>query len=247
MDTTLSKPHPFSDRLAWGITLVAVALLFDLIQSVYTFASLGEVINVDNIAQQQFNPLLTVLGCLAPVSGILKLIGVILIFMDSKRLGGQHRTLVSIGLGVYILSLVAFIAALPLSLMGTMNGSLSSITTGVWLEVATSILTLLALLLLVYAIVPGFTRILLIAAMVITLVGNIYTSAVTASGYTLQEFETAGGTFYIPNLNIDRTEGLFPVMVGLGTLAALIFLGVYAYQAVTAWKTLSNELPESVA
>ena len=251
MDTIQTK-HIFSDKLAWGLTLVAIGLLLEALLAAYSLSNLGVQIDTETLsaAATQSNPVQTVLGCLSPIGGLLKLVGVFFLFSDSKRLGGLtagHSKLAVTGLTMYMLSIVFLVVTLVLGVMSSLQGTLNSAILAVWTQTATQVLGFAGLLLLVYAFSPTNARIALLVGFGLLVIGSVVTSAMSASSFSLQTFETPTGTFFIPTSSLDRTQGIYPLMSGAGMLGVALYLLVYAAEAIWGWRVLSNEIPETVS
>jgi len=234
-----------SERLAWGITVLAIALLLDLFLSGYGLANLN--VEIDPTQATQVNPLQIALGCITPLSGVLKLVGVILVFVDSSRLGGTHRKLALTGLILYLLSIITTIAVIFLSLGATLQGSLVSYFLTVWMSAVGGLLSFTALVLTVAMICPQWIRLVMIAAIVLTAVGTIGITFVSNSHTTMSSYEMMGNTYYIPKVDLDKTHGIYPTLAVVGSLGSLLLFVAYTALMIQTWRVTSNQVPESVS
>jgi hypothetical protein len=244
----MENKSPFSsDKMAWGLTILAAALLLELILAGYGLANASFEFDPQTMGSQQANPLQIAMGCLAPISAVLKIVGIILVFVDSRRLGGTHRGLALTSLILYLVSIATGIGAIVLSFGATMQGSLQSYFLTTWLAAAGGILAFAALSLLIFVPAPQWAKIALVVGLAAYLAATVGTTLLTNNSTSLSSYEMMGTTYYIPKIDLNRTEGIFPLLSIAGTLAVVIYLAVYLVLAIQSWQVANREIPESVS
>ena len=245
MDTETNSVY--SERLTWGLVLLAAALLVSMILSIYSFANLG--LQVDEVvsASTQMNPLTTAVGCLPFLSGILAFIGFILVLIESRRLTGAWQAFTTFALAAYILSIVMIVVSMVLSFGATLQGDLSSFYLMTWLSAAGSLLSFLAFFLVILPVAPGWAKGVLVFGLLIFIVNLVGISYLTTSHVTLKSYELMGSTLYLPDSNIDKSTGLYPILSGLGIVSSLLYALMFAALSVISWLSAPHQLPDTVA
>lgn len=243
----------YSDKLAWGLTLLAASMLAELAMAGYGLANLGMDINPEAYASgaASLNPIQVLVSCLSPLSFLLKIIAIVLIVQDSARLNsltnGLHRKLAWVGAILFAISLLMQIGTTLLSFNGTFGGSLTSLHTAMWISMAGAMLGFAALILLSILVIPPVGRGLLIFAAVLYLAATGITNVLTIQNTSLESYDMMGNTFFVPELALDRTQGMYPILAGVGTLVIALTFVIFLSASVMAWRSLVKELPESVA
>lgn len=248
MNTNTTNNVVYSDRLAWAFTLLATSFLFNIALSGYGIMNLSQQsFDPQTLSNMQPNILQTVVGCLSPLSFLIQIGAVILLLMDSRRIGQQQKKLGLIGFFVYLLSIILGIGSMPLAFMSSAQGSLQLLQTTSWIGTANSILSNLGILIMVYAIVPGWIRALLGLGILSYSGAGLAAAQMLTSSMTLGKYDMMGNTYYFPNIGIDKSTGVYPALLLVEFGGQFVFAFVFTWLAVTAWKTLGSELPETVS
>ncbi len=245
-----NKEPTYSQRLSWGLSLMAVALLISTLLAINSLFNLNVQVDTQSLSNTQVNPMQIATSCLSPLSFILQVVGGLLIFADSKRLvkqiGSTHRTLTIIALISLVLSLVLTAGTIVMSFGVTMQGSLSALQTASWLGASAAILMFAFSLLLIFAISPAWGKAILVGGLVLYLLATISTTLITTSQMSLQPLQMSTGTLYIPQINFDRSTGAYPILTGLGALSPLLYVIVYAVMAIISWQSATKEVAQKV-
>jgi len=240
------KVNVYSGRLTWGLTLMAIWLLITILVQANTFLNLGtQPVDLQN-AGASTNPGQLILGCLGLIAFIVELVGVILIFADSRRVQGLPRRLAVFGLAFFILYLLTTGAGIGMSITMVFNGTLGSFVIATWITAIASPLGFLAALLLVFGIAPGGIKGALTFALVLSLVSTIGMTLLTSSHLALQTYQTANRTVYLPQINFDRSTGVYPILSGLGILATVLYLGAYITLVLDARSASKSGVSDAV-
>jgi hypothetical protein len=252
METQLTT-NRYSDKLAWGLTLLAVALLVELVTAGYALATLNVEFDPSSIqtTANAINPFLILLSCLTPLGFLLKIVAIVLIVSDARRLdpitNGLHRRLAWTAVALFVISLLMQGGTIALSFSGTSAGSQSALTAASWISLVSSLLGIVAVVLLIYAISGSNKRIVMIAAAILYAAGTVGATFLTVQNTTMESYEIMDRTFFAPVVNLDRTQGIYPVLSAAGTLAIAVLFIILLMSAIQAWRSISKELPESVA
>ena len=243
----------YSGKLLWGLALLAGSLLAELVVSGYSLSMLGVDIDPNTLSSgaARVNPLQIALSCLSPLSFVLKLVAIILIVQDSARLNsltnGWQRRMAWIAAIAFAISLVASLGSMLLSFGATTSGSVGSLQLAMWIGLAASLLGFLVTVLLVFLLMPRLARILLVVGLLVYSVASVGTSLMTMQATTLEKFDVMGNSMYVPSLELDRNQGLFPILAIAGTLAIGLTFVTLLVPTFSAWREHQRELPDSVA
>lgn len=244
-DSTSSRT--LSDQLAWGFTLLAVAAVLNLIVTGYGWLTLSQTVDPEQLANQSPNALQSVIGCLSPLSFFVQLAGVILLMVHNNRLGGKAKQRGWIGMALYILSVICALASMPLAFAATTQGSLGMLVTSTWLSTAGTILGVVGVILVSQHLAPSWVKTALIVCLVLIAVSSIGSSYLTMSHVTMEKFEMMGSTYYFPKIDLDRTSGLYPLLVATDVVSLAVLMFAFSWTAITTWRALGSDIPEMVA
>ena len=246
METT-EKTTLFNDRLAWGVTLLAVSMLLEVILGIYGITNLNVEFDPDMVSAPTFSPLQTVMGCLTPINTVARLVGVLLIALGSRQIGGRQRLLAWGGFGLFLFSLLLTAVALCLSISATTQGSLSALVTATWVSILGTLLAYGGLALMVVQLSPPALRALLVAALVLFIAAQVGSVLITAGSMTMESYEMYGTTYYFPSINVDRTTGIMPALSIASVAGQGLLLAAFAALAISGWRELGSALPETVS
>ena len=146
-----------SSRTRLAILLMIICMILGFVIGIGSLISTGAQLRSELIAAFCAPTLL--ITFLDPIAIALEFIAVILIFAESRRISGLHRTLASLALGFLIAWLILnFAAFLPTSFMGLLTGSVEAVRLGLVIKSSAAILQYLIPLLLIYGIAKTSER-----------------------------------------------------------------------------------------
>jgi hypothetical protein len=216
-------------RTRIGIYLMLVSFLLGMIVSVGSFLSVRGVVDTDAMSATPFNAPTVLIGLLTPWAIILEIAAIVLILLDSSRVGGLHRRLVLTAAWFLVawgaMNLGGF---LPLTFIALKQGSLSLLRTGQAVKAVAAIFQYSIPFLLVYGIAVPSTKKLMWAGLILTIVGNFSTVLMGGMSMELVATEAAGAVSHVPRLVVDYTRGFYPVLLGLGYAGGVAYILAYA-------------------
>lgn len=220
-------------RTKWATLAMSISFLLGTIIAVGSLVSMGGRLDTASLTATPFSVPTLLVTCLDPLTILLEIAAIILMVMESKRVGNPHRRLAWLAAIFFIIWGVLNLGVfLPLSFIGTQRGSLSMIKTAQKVKAGAALLQYAIPFLLVYGVSHRLPRVLLWAALFLTIVGNFGTITIPISTMTLEEIETAGQTMYAPRLDIDYREGIYPLLLGLGYAGGALYMIVYGLLTV---------------
>jgi hypothetical protein len=176
-------------------------------------------------------------ACLDPAAVALEIAAIVLIILDSRQSTGVHRLLALLAGVFFALWAIANLGGfLPPSFMGMQRGSLALVKAGQWVKMLAALLQYSVPFLLVFGLSHGLSRALLWLALILTVAGNLGTVALTISGIQLELVEYSGQTLYAPRFQADYRTGIRMVLLALGYLGGILYIGVYAILTWHTWR-----------
>jgi len=166
---------------------------------------------------------------LDPIAMALEFIAVILVFAESRRMGGLHRTLASLALGFLIAWLILnFGAFLPTSLMGLLTGSVEAVRLGLVIKSSAAILQYLVPLLLIYGIAETSERRILIPASILTVTGNFLLTLLPIWSVKIVPTSLASeAQMYRPLIEVNYLSQPYLTLLIIGYLGGILYLIAY--------------------
>jgi hypothetical protein len=176
-------------------------------------------------------------SCLDPLAILLEIVAIILIVLDSRQVGNPHHRLAwtaAIFFAVWgVLNLGVF---LPLSFVGMWRGSLGLVKAAQRVKAGAALLQYAVPFLLVYGLSRRAPRVLLWVALVLTVAGNFAVVTLPIGGIELEAIEAAGQELHVPQLSVDYTRGLYPILLGMGYLGGALYMIAYGLLAARFFK-----------
>jgi hypothetical protein len=216
-------------RTRTGVLLMLASFLLGIIVSVGSFLSVRGVIDTDAMSATPFNAPTVLISLFTPWAIALEIAAIVLLLLDSLRVGGLHRRLVLTAVWFFVawgaMNLGGF---LPLTFMALKQGSLSLLRTGQAVKAVAAILQYSIPFLLIYGIAVPSIKKLMWAGLILTVVGNFSTVILGGMSMELVATEGAGAISYAPRLVVDYTTGLYPVLLGLGYAGGVAYILAYA-------------------
>ncbi|RLG02126.1 MAG: hypothetical protein DRN60_03885, partial [Thaumarchaeota archaeon] len=166
---------------------------------------------------------------LDPIAMALEFIAVILVFAESRRMGGLHRTLASLALGFLIAWLILNCGAfLPTSLTGLLTGSVEAVRLGLIIKSSAAILQYLIPLLLIYGIAETSEKRILIAASTLTVAGNFLLTFLPIWSVKIVPTSLAGeARIYRPLIEVNYLSQPYLTLLIVGYLGGILYLAAY--------------------
>jgi hypothetical protein len=116
------------------------------------------------------------------------------------------------------------------------RGSLRMVKAGQMVKAGAALLQYAIPFLLVYGLSRKAPRVLLWAALILTVVGNFGVVVLPIRSIALEAVDTAGQTLYAPQFSIDYTQGLYPVLLGMGYTGGALYMIAYGLLTVRFFK-----------
>jgi hypothetical protein len=186
-------------------------------------------VDTDAISASPIHASTALVSLFTPWAIILEIAAIVLILLDSSRVGGRHRRLVLTAVWFFVAwAVLNFGGFLPLTFMALEQGSLSLLRTGQAVKAVAAILQYSIPFLLVFGIgVPGSKK-LMWAGLVLTVAGNFSTVLMGGMSMELQVAETGGMFSHVPRLVVDYKRGIYPVLLGLGYAGGVAYILAYS-------------------
>ena len=216
-----------SSRTRLAILLMIICMILGLVIGIGSLISTGARLRSELITAFSAPTLLVTL--LDPIAMALEFIAVILVFAESRRMGGLHRTLASLALGFLIAWLILnFGAFLPTSLMGLLTGSVEAVRLGLVIKSSAAILQYLVPLLLIYGIAETSERRILIPASILTVAGNFLLTLLPIWSVKIVPTSLADGEqIYKPLIEVNYLSQPYLTLLIIGYLGGILYLIAY--------------------
>jgi len=224
-------------QTTWGLLAMSISLLCGAIISVGSLIATRGQLNTEALTHSAYGMSLpTILvSCLDPLAIMLEITAIVLIVRGSRQLGQQHRRLAWTAAILYVVWAAAnLLGFLPLSLLSSVNGSLTLALAGQWIKAFAALLAYLVPMLLVFGFSPKVLRLGLVLGLCFSVIGNFGVVALAITHYQLEPIMAAGRTLYVAKLSVDYTKGLYPILLLIGHAGGLFYLLVYTH---LAWQT----------
>ncbi|RLG04859.1 MAG: hypothetical protein DRN68_09375 [Thaumarchaeota archaeon] len=216
-----------SSRTCLAILLVIICMTLSLVIGIGSLISTGAQLRSQLITAFSAPTLLVTF--LDPIAMALEFIAVILIFAESRKINGLHRTLASLGLGFLIAWLTLNLGAfLPASLTGLLIGSIEAVRLGLVIKSSAAILQYLIPLLLIYGIAERSERRILIPASILTVAGNFLLTFLPIWSVKIIPISLAGGAqMYRPLIEVNYLSQPYITLLITGYLGGILYLTAY--------------------
>jgi hypothetical protein len=220
-------------RTAWATLAMSVSFLLGTIIAVGSLVSMGGRMDTRRLAAAPLSLPTLLVSCLDPVAILLEIVAIVLIVLDSKHAGTPHRRLAwtaAISFVVWaVLNLGIF---LPLSFVGMQRGSLAVVQAAQMVKAGAALLQYAIPFLLVYSLSSSASRALLWSALILTIAGNFAVVVLPIGAIELTAIEAAGRQLYAPQFSVDYTQGVYPILLGMGYTGGALYM--IAYVLLTA-------------
>ena len=211
---------------------MCMSFLLGTIIAVGSFVSMRGKLDTERLTAAPLSAPTVLVSCLDPLAILLEIAAIVLVLMDSRRVGGLHRrlawTAAAFFLGWGALNLGLF---LPLSFAGMQRGSSALVRMGQVVKAGAALLQYAVPFLLIYGLSRKRSRTVLWLALMLTVVGSLGVVALTIGSVELARVESAGQTLYVPRFSVDYTSGLYPILLGMGYAGGALYLIAYGLLA----------------
>ena len=216
-----------SSRTRLAILLMIICMTLSLVIGIGSLISTGAQLRSELITALSAPTLLVTF--LDPIAMALEFIAVILVFAESRRMGGLHRTLASLALGFLIAWLILnFGAFLPTSLMGLLTGSIEAVRLGLIIKSSAAILQYLIPLFLIYGVAETSERRILIPASILTVAGNFLLTFLPIWSVKIISTSLAGeARIYRPLIEVNYLSQPYLTLLIVGYLGGILYLTAY--------------------
>ena len=216
-----------SSRTRLAILLMILCMILSLVIGVGSLISTGGRLRSTLITAFSIPTLLVTF--LDPLAMALEFIAVILVFAESRKMDGIHRTLASLALGFLIAWLTLnFGAFLPTSFMGLLSGSIEVVRLGLIIKSIAAILQYLIPLILIYGIAEPFERKILIPASILTVAGNFLLTFLPIWFVRITPTSLSGeAQIYRPLIEVDYLSQPYLTLLIIGYLGGILYLIAY--------------------
>ena len=216
-----------SSRTRTAILLMIICMILSLVIGIGSLISTGARLRSELITA--FSAPTLLITFLDPIAMALEFIAVILVFAESRRMGGLHRTLASLALGFLIAWLILnFGAFLPTSIMGLLTGSVEAVRLGLIIKSSAAILQYLIPLFLIYGVAEPLERRILIPASTLTVAGNFLLTFLPIWSVKIIPTSLAGeARIYRPLIEVNYLSQPYLTLLIIGYLGGILYLTVY--------------------
>ena len=215
-------------RTAWATLAMSLSFLLGMIIAAGALASLGGKLDTASPTAAPLSLPAVLVTCLDPPAILLEIAAIVLIVIDSKKVGNPHRRLAWVAAIFFViwgaLNLGVF---LPLSLVGSQRGSLELVRTGQMVKAGAALLQYAIPFLLVYGLSRKAPRVLLWSALALTTVGNFGVVALPLGSMGLEAIGAGGQEVYVPRFRVDYTSGPYPALLGMGYVGGALYMIAY--------------------
>ena len=220
-------------RTAWGTLAMSLSFLLGTIIAVGSLVSMGGRLDTERLTATPLSLPTVLVSCLDPLAIMLEIAAIVLVVMDSKRVGGLHHRLAwTAAIFFVVWSVLNLGVFLPLSLVGMQRGSLALVKMGQLVKAGAALLQYAIPFLLVYGVSRQPPRALLWLGLLLTVVGSFAVVVLPIGGMELAAVEAAGQTLHVPRFAVDYTSGLYAVLLGLGYAGGVMYMIAYVLLAV---------------
>ena len=216
-----------SPRIRLAILLMIICMILSLVIGIGSLISTGAQLRSELITAFSAPTLLVTF--LDPIAMALEFIAVILIFVESRRIDGLHRTLASLALGFLTAWLILnFGAFLPASLTGLLTGSLEAVRLGLVIKSSAAILQYLIPLFLIYGVAEPLERRILIPASILTMAGSFLLTFLPIWSVKIVPTSLAGeARIYRPLIEVNYLSQPYLTLLIVGYLGGILYLVAY--------------------
>ena len=231
-------------RTAWGLLAMSISFLSGTIIALGSLIAMRGRLSTTTLVGQPFSIPTLLVSCLDPIAILLEIVAIVLIVMDSRRVGRVHRLLAWTAALLFALWAVAnWGGFVPLSYLGMRRGQVSMVRLAQMIKAGAAVLQYLIPFFLVFGLTRRASRVALWCAAVLTTVGNFGAITLPIGGITLLPVESFGQTMYVPQFDIDYTSGPYPVLLALGYVGGVLYILVYVFLMWRIWKGSRPEQP----
>ena len=216
-----------SSRIRLAILLMIICMILSSVIGIGSLISTGARLRSELITA--FSAPTLLITFLDPTAMALEFIAVILVFVESRRMGGLHRTLASLALGFLIAWLILnFAAFLPTSFMGLLTGSIEAIRLGLIIKSSAAILQYLIPLFLIYGVAKPLERRILIPASTLTVAGNFLLTFLPIWSVKIAPTSLADGArIFRPLIEVNYLSQPYLTLLIVGYLGGILYLTAY--------------------
>jgi hypothetical protein len=219
-------------RTAWALLAMTVSFLLGTIIAAGSLVSMGGRLDTAHFATTSLSVPVILVSCLDPLAILLEIAAVVLIVLDSRKVGHLHQRLAWIAAACFVLWAVLNLGGfVPLSFVGMRRGSLALVKTAQGVKAGAALLQYALPFLLVYGLSDKAPRVLLWLALILTVAGNFGTVVLPIRGLELEAIEAAGQALYVPRFDVDYTRGAYPILLGMGYTGGALYMVAYALLA----------------
>ena len=216
-----------SSRTRLAILLMIICMILGFVIGIGSLISTGAQLRSELITA--FSTPTLLITFLDPIAMALDFIAVILIFAESRSMGGLHRTLASLALGFLIAWLTLnFGAFLPTSLTGLLTGSVEAVRLGLIIKSSAAILQYLIPLFLIYGVAEPLERRILIPASTLTVAGNFLLTFLPIWSVKIVPISLADGArIYRPLIEVNYLSQPYLTLLIIGYFGGILYLTAY--------------------
>ena len=224
-------------QTTWGLSAMTLSLLFGTIISVGSLIAPSGQLNTDASSSYGMSLPTILVSCLDPLAIVLEITAIILIVRGRRQFEQQHHRLAWTAAILYVVWASAnLLGFLPLTFLSAMNGSLTLALAGQWIKAFAALLAFLVPMLLIFGFSSRVLRLGLMLSLCFSVIGSFGVIALAITHYQLEPIVAANQTLYVAKLNVDYTQGLYPILILIGHSGGILYLLVYAYLAWQTWQ-----------
>nr|HPN54216.1 hypothetical protein [Anaerolineaceae bacterium] len=186
--------YPVSKKTAAGMTTLLAAFVLSLVVLAIAQFLIPKDADYQTMMQGNMMALSLVVSCLGLLTGLLQLVGLILIVTDAGKVGGLHKVLSWAGLALYVLCLVPIILSAVVGMELGTTGSLDAARSTYYLQIAATVLGTLAPILSAFGIANLLQRGLLVLYGLLSTGGGVVSSLMALNNLKIETMTISGIT-----------------------------------------------------
>jgi hypothetical protein len=215
-------------RTAWATLAMSISFILGTIIAVGSLVSMGGKMDTARLTAAPLSAPTVLITCLDPLAILLEIAAIVLIVLDSRKVGRPHHSLAWAAATAFVFWAVFNLGLfLPISFVGMQRGSLALVKAAQRVKAGAALLQYAIPFLLVAGLTRKTTRAVLWAALILTVVGNFAVVVLPIESIELRAIEAAGQQFYAPQFSVDYTQGVYPILLGLGYTGGALYLIAY--------------------
>lgn len=229
-----------SKKTAAGLSVLLAAFVCSLVVLVIAQFLIPKDADYQTMMQGNMMVLSLVVSCLGLLTGLLQLVGLILLVTDAGKVGGLHKIFSWAGLALYVLCLAPIILSAVVGMELGTTGSLDAARTTYYMAIVSTIMGTIALILSAFGIANLLQRGLLALYGLLSVGGGVVSSLMALNNLKIEAMTISGITTYVPVPSMDMSS--LPYLLANYAAMGGTAIGALAFLLLTieAWKAMRS-------